>query len=298
MSQNIIGVDIGGTTYSSTLFNNKLNEICKSEKHLIAQCSSKSSFLELLSKQILGLIKDYSKDSIVGIGIACPGPLDSKSGVILETPNLKILQNINLKKELELILKLPVYIENDANLFALGEWFSSNSKNDEVFTGLTLGTGLGFGIIINGKIYSGAHGLAAEYGISPVETGNWEDKISIKAINKMSQKYFKNKRLTPEDLFQMANNEDSHAIKLWNEFGNNLGLALSHFINLIDPHKISIGGGISNAFKHFNESMINRIKEYSPAYNQFNIDIFESINKELSAQLGAAILVKDYYKKN
>ena len=298
MSQNIIGVDIGGTTYSSTLFNNELNDIQKSKKQLIADCPSTIFFLESLSEQILNLIKDSNKHNIKGVGIACPGPLDSQNGIILETPNLKILQNINLKRELELLLNLPVHIENDANLFALGEWFLNKGKNNEIFAGITLGTGLGFGIVINGKMYLGAHGLSAEYAISPVDNGDWEDKVSIKAIKTITQKYIPNKDLSPEELFLMASNGNNNAIKIWEDFGNNLGLALSHFINLIDPHKISIGGGISNAFKFFNSSMLNTIKIYSPAYNNFNIKIFESDHKELSAQIGAAVMVKDYYKKD
>jgi len=298
MSQNIIGVDIGGTTYSSTLFDSKLNNISTSKKELIADYPSTNLFLKSLSSQILKLIKDNERDDMIGVGVACPGPLDSKNGIILETPNIQILQNINLKEELESILNLPVYIENDANLFALGEWFSNNGKNNEIFTGLTIGTGLGFGIVMNGKIYSGAHGLAAEYAISPIDRGNWEDRISIKAINQIAKKYFSNKELDPKDLFKMATNKDNNAIKVWDEFGSNLGIALSHFINLIDPHRISIGGGISNAFIFFNKSMANTIREHCPAYNKFNIDIFESSNKELSSQLGAAVLVKDFYDKN
>ena len=295
MSQYIIGTDIGGTTYSSSLFDDKLNLIHKSEKELISNSPTTELLLESLVKQISNLIKNYNKSDIVGVGIACPGPLDSKNGIILNTPNLIILQNVNLKKELESILNFPVHIENDANLFALGEWFSNSNKNNEIFGGLTLGTGLGFGIIINGKIYSGAHGLAAEYAISPLDDGNWESKVSIKAIDTISQKYFKNEKLNPEILYQMANDGDENAIQVWKEFGNNLGMALSHFINLIDPHRISIGGGISNAFIFFNESMVDTIKNHCPSYNKFNIDIFESNHKELSAQLGAAALVKDYH---
>ena len=295
MSQCTIGLDIGGTTYSSSLFDEKLNIIYKSKKELISDSPTIELLLDSLCKQLSHILDNNS--NIVGIGVACPGPLDSKNGIILDTPNLKILQNINLKKELESRLHLPICIDNDANLFALGEWFLSGGNDDEILGGITLGTGLGFGIIINGKIYSGAHGLAAEYAISPIDKGNWESKVSIKAIEKISQKYFENQRLNPKDLFEMAERGDSNAISIWKEFGANLGLPLSHFINLIDPHKILIGGGISNAFKFFNESMIDTIKKHSPSYNNFKIEISESSYKELSSQLGAAVLVKGYNKE-
>ena len=158
-----------------------------------------------------------------------------------------------------------------------------------------MGTGLGFGIVINKKIYQGAHGLAAEYAISPIESGNWETKISIKAIREISKKHIKSSLdLEPIDIFNRASNGDSNAINIWNEFGENLGLAISHFINMIDPSRISIGGGVSGAFRFFEDSMKKSVSKYCPAYKNFHIDIFESKGKELSAQVGAALLMKDF----
>ena len=146
-------------------------------------------------------------------------------------------------------LNLPCYLDNDANLFALGEYESYSGEKD-VFVGVTLGTGLGFGIIINGELFTGAHGMAAEYGISPVKWGKWETDISINGITNLSQKYL-HEILDPKTITQMASNGDAGAQQLWNEFGQKLGLCISHIINMFDPHAISIGGGLSNAFKHF-----------------------------------------------
>ena len=101
--------------------------------------------------------------------------------------------------------------------------------------------------------------------------------------------------MTPKKLCEMADNGNKNAILIWEEFGSNLGMVLSHFINLIDLHRISIGGGISNAFELFSTSMREMIKANSPSYNKFEIEIFESKHKELSSQLGAALLVKGYH---
>ena len=183
MSKKLIGIDIGGTTFSSSLFDEDLNIVKTSQKELISNINSTDELLGLLAQQI----NNFNCDELIGIGVACPGPLDSNKGIILDTPNLKLLQNINLKNELEFRMSLPVWIENDANLFALGEW-KNQEKKTSVFGAITLGTGLGFGIIINEKIFSGGNGMAAEYAISPLNHGNWETHISISGIENMSQK--------------------------------------------------------------------------------------------------------------
>ena len=290
MSKKIIGIDIGGTTFSSSLFDEDLNLVKTSQKELISNINSTDELLGLLAQQI----NNFNCDELIGIGVACPGPLDSNKGIILDTPNLKLLQNINLKNELEFRTSLPVWIENDANLFALGEW-KKQEKKTSVFGAVTLGTGLGFGIIINEKIFSGGNGMAAEYAISPLNHGNWETHISISGIENMSLKKI-HKKLTPKELYDLASSGDINAQKIWDEFGAHLGLAISHFINMIDPQMISIGGGVSKAFKFFSNSMKSTIRHNCPSYVKNGIDIFESKHKELSAQVGAALLLQTKLK--
>tara|TARA_A100001011_G_scaffold391186_1_gene476134 strand:- start:2063 stop:2938 length:876 start_codon:yes stop_codon:yes gene_type:complete len=290
MSKKIIGIDIGGTTFSSSLFDEDLNVIKTSPKELISNVSSTRDLLNYLSNQV----NNFNCNELIGIGVACPGPLDSKNGIILDTPNLVHMQNINLRNELETRTRLPVYIENDANLFALGEW-KKQKNSPSVFGALTLGTGLGFGIIINEKIFSGANGMAAEYAISPLEHGNWETYISISGIEKMALNNIK-KKLTPKELYDLASTGNNDAQNIWDEFGVHLGLAMSHFINMIDPQMISLGGGVSKAFKYFSNSMKSTIKDHCPSYAKNQIDIFESKDKELSAQIGAASLLQTKLK--
>ena len=295
MDKSIIGVDIGGTTFSSALFSDGLETLRLSEKEFVSEYLETDSFLNALSGQINSLIDGNKNIDVIGIGVSCPGPLDSKNGIILETPNMQILQNVHLKKEIQERVGIDTHIQNDANLFALGEWFKNSGNPDEIFSGVTLGTGLGFGVIINGKIYSGAHGLAAEYAISPLDGGNWESRVSIQAIRDIASKYFEDKNISPKKLSSMAEDGNQDALKIWHEFGRNLGMALSHFINLVDPHKISVGGGISNAFNLFESEMRGALSAHCPAYSGFDIKIFESTQKELSSQLGAALLVKGYH---
>ena len=104
------------------------------------------------------------------ICIACPGPLNSKTGEIYNTPNLKILQNINLKNYVKKLFNCEnINIMNDANVFALGCKYKLKNEINDVILGITLGTGIGFGIIINNKLFEFSYGMAGEYELSPLE---------------------------------------------------------------------------------------------------------------------------------
>lgn len=281
-----IGTDIGGTTFSSAVFGQDLTLQAASDKCQTSMFNSIDGLLDAIANQISVLSENRS---ISGVGFACPGPLDAGKGIILGTPNLTLLQNCKIKKEMEKRLNLPCLIENDANLFALGEWQEYSGKKD-VFAGITLGTGLGFGIIINGQLFTGAHGMAAEYGISPVQWGKWETAISIDGVISLGKEKT-GKEMTPRELNEEADKQDRTALSVWNNFGVKLGACLIHIINMLDPDAISISGGLSHAFVHFENSMRETIKNHSPAYNHYTIDIFESIEKEIAAKRGAAMLL-------
>ena len=246
----LIGIDIGGSTFSSALFTEKLKIVSKSEKNHISNFHSTETLINGLVQQINQISENKN---IYGIGISCPGPLIAKTGIILETRNLTLLQNCNIKAEMENRLNCPCLIENDANLFALGEYKNYNNSKD-VFLGITLGTGLGFGLIINGELFTGGNNMATEYGISPINNSNWENKISIHRVkNQINQDY--KKTLDPVILSKLAQENDKIALKICKDFGTDLGSCLSHVINFIDPNAISIGGGLSHAFPYFEEEM-------------------------------------------
>ena len=293
MKEFYLTIDIGGTTFTSGLFNSNLELISISKESCIKDYINKDSLINgFIDKvKILCDDKNINLNEVFALGVSAPGPLDSTEGKILDTPNLIILKYTNLVKELESRLKIPVKLENDANLFALGEWYLKY-KMKKVLIGLTLGSGLGFGIIINNKLFTGANGMAAEYGISPFGGGVWEDKISIDGINNLSSKYY-NKVFSPKEIFTFANNKDKKAIEIWRHFGYDLGLVLSHAVNLLDPDVISIGGGISQAFIFFNENMIKTLNKYSPSFNYHNIEVVQSKQYLHSIHQGAVLLINE-----
>ena len=155
--------------------------------------------------------------------------------------------------------------------------------------------GIGLGLIINGEIYLGAHGMGMEYSVSPFKWGICEENISIRYIRTRAQELY-DEEISPRIIEEYYYKKDPKACEIYNEFGNNLGIALSHIINMLDPAIISIGGGLSNAFDCFKDSMFASIEKYSPTFLHNKINIEPSNLKEKSTMLGACVYVK--HKKN
>jgi len=295
MTNYILTMDIGGTTFTSALFDNRLNQLAMSNEFYINDYRNKTDLITAFISQLKKLINEYniSVYEIAGLGISAPGPLDSLKGLILETPNLTILQNTNLIHLMEAELGVTVKMENDANLFVWGEWYRYY-RNESVIAGLTLGSGLGFGVVISGKVFTGAHGMGAEYGISPVEWGVWEDEISIEGIEKLSKIEFSEVK-SPRKLFKMAEEGNEKALRIWKEFGHKLGLVSSHLINLLDPAVITLGGGVSKAYPYFNVSMKKVLIDYSPSFTYHSIKIETSPDQLRSTHLGAALFFNEWH---
>ena len=289
----IIAIDIGGTTFNTGIFSEKLNQVAISNKDKIRYYNGKNKVINAILNQINNTIKNngISKNDIIGLGIASPGPLDSKNGTILNTPNLKIFQNYKIASDFTKKLQIDSFVENDANLFTLGEWYSQYRKNNVVL-GVTIGTGLGFGLVINGELFTGGHGMALEYGLSPFDWGVAEKNVSIRFIRNKAKELY-GEEISPVIIEEYFYNNDKKSITIYNEYGENLGKVLSHVINMIDPQVITIGGGLSNAFECFKKSMFDQIKKHAPSYEINNIIITPSKSREAATMIGASIMVKN-----
>ena len=289
----IIAIDIGGSTFRSGLFSDSIIPIDISDQDKIRYYSDKNSVRDAIIKQVNSLIKKNKivKNDILGIGIALPGPLDSDNGIILNTPNLTIFQNYNIADEFSQILNLDVCIENDANLFALGEWYE-NYQDNNIVLAITIGTGLGLGLIINGALFKGGNGYAMEYGVSPFAWGECERNVCINFIKQRGRELY-GESISPIKIEEYFKLNDDKAIKIYNEFGYNLGIVLSHIINLIDPNVVTLGGGLSNAFNCFKDSMFLSLKENSLTFNEQTTKIIKSKLGEKSAMIGACKIVKE-----
>jgi len=294
----IIAIDIGGSTFNTGLLSESFDIISVSKKDKIRYYKDRDSLIDAMISQITSIIKtnNITKNDIIGIGIASPGPLDTTQGIILDTLNLKVFQNYNIVNDFKEKTGLHTCIENDANLFSLGEWFSEYKKK-KVLVGITLGTGLGFGIIINGEIFKGGNGFGTEYGLSPFKWGIAEKNVCIRYLKQEAKKLY-GKEISPRILDEYYYNNDQKAINLYNTFGENIGIVLSHVINMIDPEIITIGGGLSKAFPCFKNTLFSTLRKYAPSYSINNISVSQSILREKSTMIGAAMMVKNIKKNN
>lgn len=237
----IIGVDVGGTFIKSGIVSGN-----KITKKIVVKTGGKKK--EII-KNILNSVEKLFDKGIKGIGVGCPGPADYSKGIIKETVNLD-LKGVNLKKIISKKFRKKIVMENDASCFVLGEAIRLKKKN---VIGLTLGTGVGGGIVIDGKLYKGK-GNAGELGHCTIKfdgaklgfnAGSLESYVSAKAIKRDYRK-------KPSEL---------KSRKAWDSIGMKLGIGIANLINTFDPEVVVIGGGIARAFNLFKNSMNKEISK-------------------------------------
>jgi len=269
MANKIIGVDLGGTNLRVALIKN--NKVLKYIKEKTP--NEKQKLLDLMT----GLIEGFMSEDIKGIGIASPGPL--KDGIIKNSPNL-CLKNFNLKQYLQKKVKKKVEVINDGQAVALAESKLGCKKKN--FFVLTLGTGIGGGIIINGENYNGM-GYAGELGHLVLNNESYE-KLWQKE-RKICEKYFGGK-LPVKELLEI-NNKNSR--KIIQETLEILGRGIGSLINIFDPEIVILSGGIRETGSKF----LNQIKKSAKKY--VLIPHFPEIkwtSLEHSGVLGASLLIK------
>ncbi len=314
MSRYVIGIDIGGTNLRGAVVDSKGN---------IAKRHSSSSDAHIgidnLVCNLINLITFLRKDyNIAGIGIGIPGILNAKNGVITQAPNIKNAVNYPIRKFLSAKIKpkLPIYIENDANCAAIGEFRFGAGKGLSSLIMITLGTGVGGGMVLDGQLWNGAHGMGGEIGhIKVYPRGNkcncghrgcLESYSSLEGIKNIiragtkesiiNKSLLKKIKSTPEDnlpelLYKEAKNGNRFSKKLWEELGTALGLGISSITNLLNPEIVIIGGGIAGAWQTFIPSTRKAVQENTLIGPYNKLKISRSKLKDDAGILGAASLV-------
>lgn len=265
-----LGIDCGGTNIKLALVDasGKIHQIQREPIH----------FRETPEKVIDGMVNRIKKflrgskaKELSGIGMGIAGDVDQANGVVRYSPNLN-WKNVLLKKELSQKLNLPILIDNDANCAAWGAYCLDAKRDCQNLLCLTLGTGVGGGIIVNKKLYHGATGTAGEIGHMSVAlhgracrcgnfgclesmVGAWGLVQTIEeglkkglcpVLKKILDKS-KNKEITPELIASAAKQGDAFCKQTWNEAGEFLGSALSNLVNIFNPERIVLCGGVSKA---------------------------------------------------
>lgn len=291
MEKYALGVDLGGTSVKIGLVDNKGKILQKGAVPTKAEEGPERVIKQI--KKGINEILDKSDRKIEGIGIGSPGAVNTKKGTIEYPPNLPGWKSVALGKILKKEYGTEVYLENDANAAAIGEMIFGAGKSYDNFIMVTLGTGVGGGIIINRKIYRGETGGAGElghlsidykghkckcgsYGCIETYAGNGylvghtvdklevnQDSLVVKLIEEDISK------LTPKIIDEAAEKGDKFALEVVRELGENLGFAFASVVNLFDISKIIVGGGVAGfgkkLFVEIERSIKSRVlKPFAP----------------------------------
>ena len=312
MKKYIFGIDIGGTTIKCGLFSSEGEIIDKWEIPTNIENEGKY-LLPDVANTILSKCEErkISREEVEGVGVGVPGPVKN-DGIVVVGVNINWTKEKPVKEELEALIKIPVSVGNDANVAALGELWLGAAKGSKDAIMFTLGTGVGGGVIVNGKVIAGTHGAGGEIGHSvsvldggtPCNCGKkgcLETVASATGIVRETLKYLNSseegsslrdlEKLEAKDVFDEAKKGDVVALKMVDQLGFYLGIACANLTVAVDPEKIIIGGGVSKA----GNILINAIKKNYQNYAFSAVSETEFAIAELGNDagiIGAAYLAK------
>lgn len=299
----IIAIDVGGTNLKVALLDQAYNI---KDKEVL----STRSFMEK-DDLILGIVysvnrfikyNNLGKLQISGVGLGLPGPVDAKGGIVHFFPNIPGWREVKLRDILKRELGLPVFIDNDAKLMTLAEYKLGAAKGFSNVICMTLGTGIGGGIIINGKLYRGFNNAAGEVGHLPINekgaycncgsAGCLEAYVGNRRIINHAKKVFKRK-ITLEELSSLAAKNNRLAIGVWRKAGEHLGFALSGVVNLLNLDAIVLGGGVANAGAPLFDSIKETLRLQAMSVQAKHVKILKAKLGNEAGLIGAAIMVRE-----
>jgi len=246
----IVGVDLGGT-------NLRVGRVVDGEVtlHLSAPVSSNASE-EVVLEEIERAIDQVVGREAIAIGVGVPSVVDVERGVVYAVQNIPSWKEVRLKERLERRFGVPAHVNNDANCFALGEFRFGKGRGSRHMVGLTVGTGLGAGIIIDGRLYSGSNCGAGEIGTIPYRELTIEHYCS-------GPFFTREFGVAGDVLFERAQAGDAVALRAFRAFGFEMGHALMAVLYAYDPEIVVFGGSVSRALPFFEGAMREKLKSFA-----------------------------------
>jgi len=282
LNNQTIGIDLGGTNIRGGLVSES------NLSSILSQKVSASGSVDDVLKELYSLIDKLINSSVNAIGIGVPGLVDTEHGIVYDVVNIPSWKQVPLGKLLGDRYHLPVFINNDANCFALGEFYFGKGRGSDSMIGLTIGTGLGSGVIINKKLYAGRNGGAGEFGMI--------DYLDKYVEWYASGQFFKNVYKTDgEAVFKNAKEGNKEAIGMYEEMGVHLGNAIKTILYALDVELIILGGSVRHAYPFFSKTVWQSLQNFAfqNAVRNLRIEVSELENSGL---LGAAALYFDHQK--
>jgi glucokinase len=308
VDRTVIGVDLGGTNLRTAIVGSD-GEILDKHKEATKAADGWVKVVARLIDNIKRQLEIGAKmgTEVFAVGVGAPGVILVDKGIVVKSPNFPDWNNLPLKAELEKALKIPVYIENDANAAALGEKWRGAGRNIKSMIHLTLGTGVGGGIILDNKIWHGADGMAGEIGHMTLipdgrqctcgNTGCLETYASARGIVQSFREELEKQKLpaaevlkevTSEKVYQAAREGDAVARRVMKDMGRMLGIGIASLINIFNPERVVIGGGVKDAWPLFIGSTYEEIMKRAFQVPAERTEIVPSLLGDDAGMVGAA----------
>ncbi|MBF0478379.1 MAG: ROK family protein [Candidatus Omnitrophica bacterium] len=304
MNKYYIGIDVGGTNIKFGLLNESGTIIARNRLSTVSCASSKKKLINALTGIIHQLMNENNlkNNQMAGIGFGLPGLIDAEAGEVKILTNIFGWKNVPLKKMMEDATGIPTFIDNDVNVITLGEWKYGAGRGYDNLVCITVGTGVGGGLILNGEIYRGPGFTAGEIGHIPLNekgpacncggSGCLEAYVGNRHLIAKAAKLFKNKNIRLEDVSELAKKENSRAIEFWEEAGFHIGMGLVSVINVLNPQLIVIGGGVSNGLPFMKKSLEKTIQSRAMKIPAGMVKIVKAKLGDDAGLIGAMVLVK------
>ncbi len=306
----VIGVDLGGTQLRAVLIDRD-GRIYRHDRTDTAARSGPSAVIGQIEQLIERLTHDLDRTEIIGVGVGTPGPLDPADGIVRKAPNLAGWIDVPLRDELVARTGLPVIVGNDANAAALGEWRFGVGQGTRHFVYVTISTGIGGGVIANGKLLLGKRGLAGEVGHMTMAVdgplcgcgnrGCWEALASGTALARIAAEAVRHESslitalagdepIKGRHIAAAAAQGDQLALRLMAREGELIGIGLVNLLHLYAPERIALGGGVIKSWALLEPHARRAIEERAmPAYRDTPIDV-ASLGEQVGV-IGAAALM-------
>ena len=260
----------------------------KIENSMSRRINNKASEDEVLA-EVFDIINQVKDGEVAGIGIGVPSLVDVEKGIVYRVQNIPSWREVHIREILESHFGMKVYVNNDANCFAIGEMYFGKTAGYENSVGLILGAGVGAGIIFKGHLYSGTNCGAGEFGDIPYRDENYEFYLN--------DAYFEYKYgLTANTLLKRANKKDKIALAIYEQYGYDLGNLIKTVLFTVDPEIVVVGGSLSKAFPYFEKSMAEKIATFPYKHAVNKLKVVPSEQEDI-AVLGAAALYFDAHNQ-
>lgn len=284
MDPAVVSVDLGGTNLRTAILT-KNGDIFDRSK----QATNVSEGHRKIIRRLIDDIERQRKNAearglkIAAVGVGAPGVIHADSGVVVKSPNFPDWNELPLKQELENGVGLPAFIENDANAAAFGEYWRGAGKGVRSLIFITLGTGVGGGIVLDGKIWHGADGMAGEIGHMTIlpdgracgcgNRGCLEMYASSRGIvmsyleaHASAGTSGSSVGVTSESIYNAARKGERSAVAVMEQMGRSLGIGIANLINIFNPEMVVIGGGVRDAWPLFIEAARSEIRQRAFAF--------------------------------